>query len=286
MPVQLRQLPAAIDLLQLHAAHPERYPCLLESSLAPLGSSGWDILFAFPQHRLEGGGGDFLWRLDQLWRQQRQDESDIPAELPFRGGWFLFLDYELVYEIEPILSRSLSRPPPSQSVAIRFPAALLQRRGSGELWLVAETGPQLQRLGRDLDRYGKAVEIQPERVKVESLIEEEPERFLAGVEKIQRYIVAGDVFQVNLSRRWRGRVQATPEQIYRQLRQTNPAPFSGLALTPNQAIISSSPERLVEVRDGVVQTRPIAGTHPRGATVDEDRALSQQLLQHPKEQAE
>jgi len=74
--------------------------------------------------------------------------------------------------------------------------------------------------------------------------------------------------------------------LYRALAAANPAPFAGLARLPGGTVISSSPERLVEVRDDLVQTRPIAGTRPRGVSKAQDNDLSTELLAHPKERAE
>jgi anthranilate synthase component I len=78
----------------------------------------------------------------------------------------------------------------------------------------------------------------------------------------------------------------TAAHLYQRLRQTNPGPFSGVALFDDVAIVSSSPERLVEVRDGSVSTRPIAGTRPRGVDAQADRLLARELHAHPKERAE
>ncbi|MCK4586158.1 MAG: chorismate-binding protein, partial [Gammaproteobacteria bacterium] len=88
--------------------------------------------------------------------------------------------------------------------------------------------------------------------------------------------------------RWQGKLSApeSPANIYQRLRQQNPAPFAGLALIDDVAIISSSPERLVRVSDGFVETRPIAGTRPRSELENEDHALREELMAHPKERAE
>ncbi|MFN3785626.1 MAG: chorismate-binding protein, partial [Thiothrix sp.] len=109
-----------------------------------------------------------------------------------------------------------------------------------------------------------------------------------GVERIRHYIAAGDVFQVNLSRAWRGELPSnyTAVDVYRSLRRTNPAPFACLADFGEFALVSSSPERLVQVCDGVVETRPIAGTRPRDVDPARDQALLSELIAHPKERAE
>ncbi len=273
------------DLLALHAANPQRYPYLLESRALQEGEAGWDILFALPGRTIEAHQCDFLTTLDRQWQQQSSQNFPEQTEaLPFRGGWFLFLDYELVHQIEPILSRGVT-PPRSNSFATEIPAAILRDKSKDCLYLVAENEHQLNTLRTDLEREQPLPAYTPG---VSTPLEEDPQSFLDSVERIKRYIVEGDVFQVNLSRQWKAKVdpQLQPWQLYHQLCNTNPAPFAGLALHKERAIISSSPERLVEVRKGVAQTRPIAGTHPRGQTAQQDQALSAQLLSHPKEQAE
>ncbi len=121
-----------------------------------------------------------------------------------------------------------------------------------------------------------------------SLQKTHPNTSSTGVDRIRDYIAAGDVFQVNLSRAWQGELHAehTAADLYRQLRTTNPAPFACLADFGDFAIISSSPERLVRVQDGKVDTRPIAGTRPRGDDPGRDQALLEELIAHPKERAE
>ncbi|MFU8832789.1 MAG: chorismate-binding protein, partial [Wenzhouxiangella sp.] len=114
------------------------------------------------------------------------------------------------------------------------------------------------------------------------------EQFMAGVERIKEWILDGDVFQVNLSRGWKGASTKVldPAALYRSLSISNPAPFAGLARLPGGTVLSSSPERLVEIRADHVQTRPIAGTRPRGTSAEQDASLSAELMAHPKERAE
>ncbi len=275
-----------MDLLALHAASPERYPYLLESAASSSGAQ-WDILFAFPQQTIRAGEGDFLALLDRDWSQGGASQG-VDESLPFRGGWFLFIDYELVHQIEPILSRGKENPPVSHAYATRIPAAILRDHVTNTLHLIGEGESEFVELMRaDLESLHPLPATDGE-IHFERIDEEPPQQFLSGVERIKHYIVEGDVFQVNLSRRWSGKLSTPtpPHQIYRRLREANPAPFSGLALQDGEAVISSSPERLIEVKAGVAETRPIAGTHPRGESALEDEQLSARLLAHPKEQAE
>jgi anthranilate synthase component 1 len=113
----------------------------------------------------------------------------------------------------------------------------------------------------------------------------EDQRFQRDVLRIKDYIAAGDTFQTVLSRRLD--LPATdPFLTYRYLRALNPAPYLYYLHCDSIHIIGSSPEVLVRVEDGEVTVRPIAGTRPRGGTLQEDAALAEELLADPKERAE
>ena len=110
--------------------------------------------------------------------------------------------------------------------------------------------------------------------------------YRAMVLKAKDYITAGDIFQVVLAQRFTSPFALPPLALYRALRRVNPSPFLYFLDLPGFALIGSSPEILVRVRDGEVTIRPIAGTRPRGLTPEEDRANEASLLADPKERAE
>ena len=114
----------------------------------------------------------------------------------------------------------------------------------------------------------------------------EADAYRAMVLKAKDYIEAGDIFQVVLAQRFTCPFTLPPLALYRALRRVNPSPFLYFLDLPGFALIGSSPEILVRVRDGEVTIRPIAGTRPRGATPEEDRANEASLLADPKERAE
>ena len=112
------------------------------------------------------------------------------------------------------------------------------------------------------------------------------DRYAQMVEQAKGYIAAGDVFQVVLAQRFTAPFELPPLALYRALRRVNPSPFLYFLDLPGFAIVGSSPEILVRVRDGEVTIRPIAGTRPRGATPALDLAAEAELLADPKERAE
>ncbi len=294
-----RALPDEPDLLALHHAQPERYPFLLQSVAHGTERARYDILFAFPGEKLELNsrlraatlpltGDDFLENLDHWWSTLRTPPA-AETDLPFHGGWFVYLGYELAAQIEPTLRLITDADAFPTTCAVRVPAAFIRDHARARTFLVAESeqAPLLDVMEQD------AFSAQPfspaENILRRPLEEDAPPRFLDGVQRVLNYIRAGDVFQVNLSRAWRGELREGVDaaRVYARLRRRNPAPFAGLACFGDRAIISSSPELLVKVREGRVETRPIAGTRPRKHSSSvSDVTESAALLAHPKERAE
>lgn len=110
--------------------------------------------------------------------------------------------------------------------------------------------------------------------------------FIDAVRTCKEHIAAGDIFQVVLSQRLSVPFTARPVDVYRALRGLNPSPYMYFLDVGELQVVGSSPEILVRLQDGKVTVRPIAGTRPRGATAEEDRALEAELLADPKERAE
>ncbi|MBA7484746.1 Aminodeoxychorismate synthase component 1 [subsurface metagenome] len=110
--------------------------------------------------------------------------------------------------------------------------------------------------------------------------------YLKAVAAVREYICAGDIFQVNLSQRLEADLPIAPYELYRQLRQINPAPFANYFNFAGVSVVGASPERFLRVSGNWVQTRPIKGTRPRGKSAAEDEALAQELLASIKDRAE
>jgi para-aminobenzoate synthetase component 1 len=111
--------------------------------------------------------------------------------------------------------------------------------------------------------------------------------YLATVARVRDYIVAGDIFQANLSQRFEAPLAVSPWALYRRLRERNPAPFAAFVDLPDAAIVSASPERFLRLdAAGDVETRPIKGTRPRGLGPEHDAALGQALTESAKDRAE
>jgi anthranilate synthase component 1 len=310
--VSTSELPEGFGFLDLHVHAPDRYPFLLESVGGGAAHGRFDILFAFPGERLcledtwklsgqhAGGNKGFLAALDAWWSSERVDAQPetvadggaaAASRLPFQGGWFVFLGYELVRETEPTVQPA-ALPGFPVAMAVRVPVALIRDLQNGQTWLVTEPGQEqaIAQVTADIQAViGDGNHATDSTGDLATCIcEPDAREFLDAVGQVRKLIAAGDVFQVNLARRWTGELLpgVEPWQIYRRLREVNPAPFSGLACFGDCAIVSSSPERLVRVMDGRIETRPIAGTRPRAGIAELDEERRQALLTNAKERAE
>lgn len=291
---------SADDFLALHAENAHRYPVLLQSTAANAQTGRFDILMAFPGERLRLMADGvlhgrtrkrtFLNALDAWVREEALGAftPDNMPSLPFRGGWFLYLGYEFVREIEPILAATL----PASGViaeAVRIPAGIVRCCMTGRAWVFAEPGYEelVQLIVADATHgRGRGFDARP--LIAGAVVEEAPERFLAAVNTALNHIRAGDIYQANLSRLWQAQLHAAarPSDVYHRLCRANAASFAALAALGHTTIISSSPERLIDIRDGAISTRPIAGTRPRSADLEVDLHLAKQLRADPKERAE
>jgi anthranilate synthase component 1 len=296
------EVPYRADLaLSLHRYSPVNYPFLLESAAEGTPQGRYDILFAFPgeklvldgDYNLEGPGSsaglDFLQALNAWWQH---DYVELDASsIPFRGGWFLYLSYELAAQVETTLRLHQPQGLPV-AAAVRVRTAVIIDRQEEKAWLLGEPGTRdiLDQVCSDLAKMDNdQLDETGDNGLLDGELEEEPaKRYLEAVARAKRYIVDGDIFQANLSREWTAELRKgkTPLDLYLRLRRSNPGPFAGLMTWGDQAVISSSPERLLRVRDGEAQTRPIAGTRPRDDDASVDRDLSAELIDHPKERAE
>ena len=270
----------ALDTLcQLNA---KRYPFLLES-VNHNQANRYSILFAHPTEKIILNNLDEFDFLSTL--ESSIDTPTIQSDLPFTGGWFVYLSYELIGQIEPVLKHDLHSGDQLVAIAVKIPTAIIIDHTDDQAYLLDQFDDQerIDQVLADIEHLNKV-----EAITIKGALSwEEENKFLSGVERSRDYIVAGDVFQVNLSRQWQYQLdtKVTPVQIYQALKRSNPAPFSALAQFEDFSIISSSPERLFSVDGDQVETRPIAGTHPRGSG-EEDERLKVQLINHPKEQAE
>ena len=271
-----------VDLASFCYLDNSRYPFLLES-VNHNDNNRYSILFAFPDENIvlnNVSDFDFLNNLESKYKL-----NNTNSDLPFCGGWFVYLSYELIGQIEKTLSAYLHNSDLPIAYAVKIPTAIIIDHQLDKTYIVDESDDD-SRINLILDDI-KLINPIPLSPLEGSLSEENQEKFITGVQSSLKYIIAGDVFQVNLSREWQYKLNnhADSAVIYKSLKKANPAPFSALIHYQDFSIISSSPERLFSVNNDVLQTRPIAGTHPRGKGSD-DETLKDNLISNPKEIAE
>ena len=310
----MREVQAApTQLLWLATHRPDDFPLFLDSAASGEGVARdalgrYSILFGRSEAsmllrgdgRLERQGialeaTDFLAALDEWWQSVRIPEVD--AALPFCGGWAVYLSYEMAAYIEDGLEIPAQPAEAICALALRVRAAIIYDHAQSRCRIVAEAEAEAQlRVLADALASAPAVGLSAQAPSgVQSVVplgaaldEQDESLFREAVLRAQSYIAAGDIYQANLSRGWRLRVAATQGagQLYHRLRQANPAPFGALASFPGLAVLCSSPERLVRVRAGRVDTRPIAGTRARSGAAGADLGEQSLLLANPKERAE
>ncbi len=241
--------------------------------------------------------------LDSLRALIQEAQLDLPDHLPpMLGGLVGYLGYDMV--------RLMERLPDKNTDSVGLPEAILIRptvfavfdNVKDELTLAAPIYPQPgvsaeaawdqaqaalaqadAALMRPLPHAAPPVALPPQPEPQSNLTKAE---FMAIVDRMKEYIAAGDAFQVVPSQRFTVPFALPPFALYRALRRINPAPFLFFLDFGGFAVVGSSPEVLVRLRDGTVTLRPLAGTRPRGATPEHDRQLEAELLADPKERAE
>jgi len=241
--------------------------------------------------------------LKSLKRWVQEAQMTLPAEIPpMAVGLFGYLGYDMVRQIE--------RLPSSPPDVLHLPDAILLRPTitaifdniRDEITVVTPVWPEekvdpraayaracerIQDAVADLERGAQPVEaVAPRSESGPTQSNTTHDDYLAMVEKAKEYIRAGDIFQVVPSQRFRRSFGLPPFSLYRALRRLNPSPFLYCLHFPGFAIVGSSPEILVRLRDGKVTIRPIAGTRPRGRTAEEDKRLADELMEDEKERAE
>ena len=222
---------------------------------------------------------------------------------PMAAGIFGYFGYDMVRQIERIPDNPTDDLGVADAIFLRPTLIAVFDNIAQQIILVAPIRPQKGVSARDaysqakkqiaiavddlktpLDAPAAPVAAAEDGVNVASNMT--PDAYKQVVSRAKEYIAAGDIFQVVLSQRFSSPFTASPFELYRALRRTNPSPFLFFLDFGEHALVGSSPEILVRVRDGEVTIRPIAGTRPRGKSIAEDNALAEELLADKKERAE
>jgi para-aminobenzoate synthetase component 1 len=313
--VTLQDFPAVDELIERFGAR--HLPFVLDSSLSNDGLGTWSFFGADPFLVFEGKDGSYVERgtfdveysvLDRegsirdgevttsgdglvlLRELMAKYSSTNTSGIPFVGGavGFIAYDYGRQVELLPDLTED-DRGMPDIHFGFYDGIAALNHH-TGELSLIAlglreDEDVVLAELQAIMSAApAQAVPAVPQRDEWEWNIERAD--YLQAVQRVRSYIASGDVYQVNLSQRAKCRYEGCPIQLYQALRVGNPAPYSALIRTDSFTVLSTSPEQLLRKQGRHIETRPIKGTRPRGATPEEDVLNSEALRTSEKDRAE
>ncbi len=272
----------------------------LTESIATLLESPVQSGLAMSRYSICAGSPRVIHGQQQLWtpptgeimpflRQllERGQPAEIERDLPFTGGWLGWLGYEIAWELEEL--------PPPRLDSLPFPVAYWYEPAN---FAVLDHQQQLLHLATtDPDYLVVMVEkidtidhppttVTPTRPLSNITFLTTAEAYQQAVRQAKSYIQAGDIYQANLSVRFTAQIEQSSWSVYEKLQRINPSPFASYWQTPWGAMMSCSPERLVQFDGCIAQVRPIAGTRPRGTDDFQDQDLAQTLLTNPKEIAE
>jgi len=237
--------------------------------------------------------------LERYFEKYRLPSQEFPV--PFTGGAVGYLSYDLGRHIEELPARAICDVGIPQYCFGFYDCLVALDNLEHKAYIISNGLPETGRAGRDksvrrLEELKRI--ITPDHPPVTPGVPGADfkagpitsnftrEEYIRAVEKARQYIIEGDIFEVNLSQRFKAATAIPPFQLYRILRRINPAPFACYLDTGDLQVISASPERFLKINGDMVETRPIKGTRPRGSTAREDKTMSEELLNSAKDRAE
>lgn len=239
--------------------------------------------------RLEGNPLDLF---DRLERNQREECPMREPANGFHGGWMGLLGYDLRCAIETLPAPKPEGPHFPDLQAGFYPWVLVLRPDADpELRLLHGVPHAPDNIDDLAGKLGALLDADfpetPRGYLSNAHLHTDHDAWIAGVERVKHHIFEGDIYQANLTRMVSHAGTVDPVDLYLGLRDANPAPFAGyLDCNDGRAVISSSPERFVSVRDNTAETRPIKGTRARGDTDADDARIRDELLASEKDRAE
>jgi len=275
---RLRQAPGAI---------------LLDSARPGAERGRFDMLSAWPRQHLQAqpdeDGRTFLQRLRAALAELGHAQLPDGIELPFAGGLIGYLSYDFGRRLEHLPSQSIDDLSLPDAQLGLYAWAMVTDHVLGSSQLVFH--PSLASAERErLIALFEAPDITASgdfTLLAHMQGDLQPEQYRAAFDQVQRYIQAGDCYQINLTQRFRAPCQGDPWRAYQALRKACPTPFSGYQqLADGSALLSLSPERFIRVNQGQVETRPIKGTRPRSADPTVDARNAEELRHSPKDRSE
>ena len=237
-------------------------------------------------------------QLAQMKSQPSQAHKPASQTTPWlSGGWLGFASYELGYRhlkaptntATAALSSADRNPLPAMQAGLYLWMASCDRQsGQYYLWIHPQCAAATQAQLAHWQREDSASPLPGHNWRMTQAFapRQSATDFMAGVERVKEYILAGDCYQANLSQQFSGQYLGDPWHAYKALTAAHPTPYAAFLRLGDQAIVSASPERFLQISGDTVLTSPIKGTRPRGKDAEQDRALAQELMDSEKDRAE
>jgi len=277
-----------------------RYSFMGSDPFLIMRSHGRDITLIRPQGEKAVSGNPFDV-LGELLQKYKLDGN--PTALPFVGGAVGYLSYDLGHFIEKLPSKAVDDLQLPECYLGFYDTVAIFDHLEGRAYIASTGFPETGK-NRQAKAQVRLEEIKRSMAQAPSLDEDKAysdqtagkrvnlrsnfthEAYLEAVQIARDYIIAGDIFQVNISQRFESDMPLPPYELYQRLRKINPAPFASYLNFDGIAVVSASPERFLLLRGDRVETRPIKGTRPRGKDPAGDGALAQELVNSFKDKAE
>ena len=266
---------------------------LLDSARPGAERGRFDLLSAWPLQHLQAqpdeDGRGFLQRLRAALAQLGEAQLPEGCELPFAGGLIGYLSYDFGRRLEQLpslASDDLGLPDAQLGL---YAWALISDHQQATSQLVFHPSLAKHERQRLIALFGADTTSTTGEFRLLAAMrgDLQPGQYRAAFDQVQRYIQAGDCYQINLTQRFRAPCQGDPWRAYQALRTACPTPFSGYQqLADGSALLSFSPERFVRVSQRQVETRPIKGTRPRASDPGEDARNAEELRHSPKDRSE
>ncbi len=294
----------------------ETYSCFLDSGMDSSRLGRYSFIGIDPFLVMKSRGNE----IDLSWKESRQIEQGnpfdvlgrlletykidpLPAPVTFLGGAIGYLSYDLCHFIERLPTTAKNDLDFPESYFAFYDIIFAFDNLKKKTYIVSTGFPELKEVARMKRARLRIVEIKnrlasptvanamrtlPVSKNTEAVLRSNftQEDYIKAVEKAREYIIAGDIFQVNISQRFDTELTVPPYELYKRLRQINPAPFAAYFNFDDIIVVSASPERFLRVSGDQVETRPIKGTRPRGKDAEQDSKLARELLDSIKDRAE
>ena len=307
----IQQVETPLDSMEIFNLFKEnQYAFFLDSGMAHgnLGQYsfiGWDPFVVFKSkgrfieitkgQEMETLEGDPFKKIQELLNKYK---LEYRTSLPFIGGAVGYFAYDLCHHIENLPRTAIDDVGIPDCYLGFYDGVVIIEHIAQKVWVAAlgikdtpintvESIINIISNGtKEVNPSIKASEASKELPSVHFKSNFTKDEYLAAVRKVKDYIQEGDIYQANLTQRFRTTLNTTPVHLYQTLRKINPAPFAGFIDFGQGHVLSSSPERFIKIKGRDIETRPIKGTRPRGKTLAEDERNKIDLLNSEKDKAE